>query len=626
MRWYVDITPLGSSQSSPERHCVEAGQWQHALRQVRTHKGLDPQLGNVSIDLVEHGTRVIDPVARMRFDIRVAAEDAAITVMAQDNAAVAAEAITANELPTTGKHSSFHPVGLPGQLQHEDTDPATKVQGKGVPATGSVRPAARAPAPTHSPSTRPAAPAPTHSPSTRPAAPAPSHSPSTRPASQAPRPLAQPERAVFALPSIASDAPTARALRSKPPAGPGADYLVVARRSEEPTEKSPLAYREVAYALPEATSREQAESFLRDRLAEAKQELLSRPRGKLVHMAVFDHFFEGKPLRPPILALAWKDWKGEEPEFSTPSLSMPPPSNKPSFPPSQPKMAAPQSAPPGQHVAGGTRPATFPPPRIPTVPPTSSSPSNGPGQAPLLHHTSSFPPPVLPVSHAQPGVEARALTPPPPPGALSQDWSTLSAPRKESGSSPARPIANVPVHRATPTPFGLETITGVFEAMHDLHFLKTTREGADFIMRLCVEKLHSQVGMIHLYDINRQEFVVIEAHGMAPDRVRLLRTSEKDPFIAQIMGANWPYVIDPELDPKVMMGRWSILAAETKSILVCPIMDARRYLGIIELGITDLGRKYRQSDLDGLAYIANTMGEFIAARGIVFDTSGALLT
>ena len=92
-------------------------------------------------------------------------------------------------------------------------------------------------------------------------------------------------------------------------------------------------------------------ALLRVRFARVRDELADRPRGKLIKLALFDHRWSGQPLRPPVLVLTWKDWRGE-PELLKPSrvsaapvgpgapVPMPsvPPTVSPSVPPSSPSV------------------------------------------------------------------------------------------------------------------------------------------------------------------------------------------------------------------------------------------------------------------------------------------------
>jgi hypothetical protein len=144
-------------------------------------------------------------------------------------------------------------------------------------------------------------------------------------------PPSQPPQVVLAPPSAASVAD-------------GADVLYA--RDGEPTPENPLAYRERTFVVAAGTSADAAEAILRHRFALLRDELASRPKGKLVNMAVFDHRWEGRPLRPPLATLQWKDWRGD-PEVARPPqpVSAPPPS-----PPHAVLPVAPIAAPAAQRA------------------------------------------------------------------------------------------------------------------------------------------------------------------------------------------------------------------------------------------------------------------------------------
>jgi len=89
------------------------------------------------------------------------------------------------------------------------------------------------------------------------------------------------------------------------------------QRSEEPTPKNPLAYRERSFVITGNATPASAEAALRTELAKLQAELANAPRGKFVNLALFDHRWQDRPQRPPIATLQWKDWKGA-PEIAFP--------------------------------------------------------------------------------------------------------------------------------------------------------------------------------------------------------------------------------------------------------------------------------------------------------------------
>jgi len=82
-------------------------------------------------------------------------------------------------------------------------------------------------------------------------------------------------------------------------------------RDEEPTSDNPLTYRERAYFSPQGMSSGTAEAQLRGVLAGLQHQLSEAAYGKFVHLCVFDHRWVEAPERPPLVALEWRDWRGE---------------------------------------------------------------------------------------------------------------------------------------------------------------------------------------------------------------------------------------------------------------------------------------------------------------------------
>ena len=82
-------------------------------------------------------------------------------------------------------------------------------------------------------------------------------------------------------------------------------------RDVEPGPENPLTYRERAYLIPKGMSVGEAEAALRFALADLQQKFATAPRGKFVNLAAFDHNWIDRPVRPPLVSLEWRDWRGE---------------------------------------------------------------------------------------------------------------------------------------------------------------------------------------------------------------------------------------------------------------------------------------------------------------------------
>jgi hypothetical protein len=157
---------------------------------------------------------------------------------------------------------------------------------------------------------------------------------------------------------------------------------------------------------------------------------------------------------------------------------------------------------------------------------------------------------------------------------------------------------------------GVELITDLFEAMHTLHFLRDSLEGAEFILALVMEKLPSAVGLVHFYDINSREFVVVRAVGPGAAKALQIRTSEKDPLIAEAMGGRRAVVIDDaKMDPRAQNGRWALIGS-CLSLVCAPVEQGGRFLGLLALSNPRDGGPFDESDGHALTYMGEQFAEF----------------
>src|SRR5258708_39927083 len=71
MRWLVEVTSLGKDER--ESLHVEAETWQKALQVARTQRGESGPMSGFSIELLDDGCRAVDPMSRLRYEVRRAA-------------------------------------------------------------------------------------------------------------------------------------------------------------------------------------------------------------------------------------------------------------------------------------------------------------------------------------------------------------------------------------------------------------------------------------------------------------------------------------------------------------------------------------------------------------------------
>ena len=735
MRWFVEVNSIGKSEK--QSYCVAADTWQRALQFARGLRADNGPMTGFSIELLDEGFSAVDPMARLRYRVRRAPDDAPLTEVPETmGTPTTPTSVPGSTRPPSSARGSSPPPSTPpsADTTRELPNPASSPHPAADPTTVTPSFAAMLAAPPTE-----VAPAPS---SIRPPAsvrpPTSQRSPSS-PGSQ--RPRGSNVRSSRPPPvERRPSSPSSAAMRVATPA-PVAGLELIFKREQEPDSRAPLTYREYVYRVAPGTDGETAKSLLVAQFEMVRLSLASSPPGRLVNLAIFDVEFTGKPHLPPLVTLMWKDWRGDAvvelprtaarstapqapsqgPERAAPAAPPPPspsahppqqvaqavsPSQAPHAPsqsrqpvaPSQPPQPPSQSR---QPVAPSQAPPQAPPPPSQSRQPVAAvQPSQPPSQArqPVASAPPPSPsrPPPSPASIApatdvvatKPAAQSPSEAPhplsqpptvaaPPPPMAIAGATDTLPsaqaqamaqtldarrevslpvavaivdaqqqpatarsnppAARPASAPPPQAPPPQAPPPQASPPSSrrrdsvppsqrangprmrGDELITDLFEAMHDLHFLRDTVEGADFCLTLALEKMPSRAGLVHLYDIDKRQFVVTCARGPGAEALLMRRHPESDPLIRAAMRKQRATVIaDARTGDASQAERYRVLGG-AKSAVVAPVMLAGRFLGAIELLDPADGAPFTDNEGHALSYIGEQFGEFVATRGVVLD-------
>jgi len=366
---------------------------------------------------------------------------------------------------------------------------------------------------------------------------------------------------------------------------------VMRKRQEEPTPESPITYREVAYVVDPGTSRGSVEALLWAAFRDLSRDLAERTGQKFVQLAVFDHTFDKRPLRAPLGTLAWKDWRGN-PVLTFPLFdgtqaaraSVPAPSIKPvavvrissSLPPAA--AAAPAAAAP---VAAAPAPVDVVPLKVAMTPVSLLKPVE----------EKSDPQAAIPLT--------REKIPSNPPGGARGSRPRLAAVRRRAGE---------------------DLIGELFETMHDLHFMRTVADGAEFLLAAVDSVVPCDGVLIHVFDINTQNFVVVRAKGPGTMQVLTHRTPDSDPFIQAVMRRPGSVAFhDVEKDPRVLGPRWDTLGVKPTRALCGPVRQGGRYLGLLEIANPLGDAPFHQTEQNAIDYVCEQFAEFLVNRPIVLD-------
>ncbi len=113
-------------------------------------------------------------------------------------------------------------------------------------------------------------------------------------------------------------------------------WTLLTQRDADPTSDTPLLYRERSYVVDSGTDINTVEQLLKNAFEMLRAGLATKARGKYLNLAVFDHHWNERPERPPLVTLQWKDW------LSEPALSLVAPSPSTSMPQTTPSSPAPE--------------------------------------------------------------------------------------------------------------------------------------------------------------------------------------------------------------------------------------------------------------------------------------------
>jgi hypothetical protein len=458
---------------------------------------------------------------------------------------------------------------------------------------------------------------------------------------------------------------------------------VLSAREQDPTEASPLTYREYSFWVPMGTTEEVASDVLKAQLKLVDAHLEGAKMGKLVNLAAFDVEFTGKPPSPPLATLTWKDWKGEPiigfpRRGAAPKQIKPPSSPPPSIPRplSQPppasaaNVAVPKAAPVPSAVGATSTAAqpVAPPSTQPVVP--AAAPVTQPGvspaapvstRAPITQPGVGGPPiaaqPVMPVAVVQPVAaqpvattgpstdpmipSARAPTSvrPPPPPATAQP---ASIPPPASVPPPAFPAPAQAPPEIVPTRSSAPPLVG--EGMIRTpsgRFVRGRTTGDELITAL-FESMHD---LHFLRDaLDGGQFCLALATEVLPSRVAIIQffdIEKREWVVACTRGKDASRLLTtrtPEGDTLLRDAArkrralvWpdasSVATAHRyqsvggcRSLIVAPIMQAGRALGALEIMNPIDGMPFNEDEANAMTYIAEQFAEYLGSRGIIVDS------
>jgi GAF domain-containing protein len=207
---------------------------------------------------------------------------------------------------------------------------------------------------------------------------------------------------------------------------------------------------------------------------------------------------------------------------------------------------------------------------------------------------------------------------------LNFESAQLAAPvgdRKSSPDRASRPRLAVVRRRSASE----DLISELFEIMHDLHFMRDVAAGSEFVLSVLDEVLPCEGALVHVFDINTSQFVIVRAKGPHAGGVLLQRMPDKDPMVKSVMRAHrTTSVKDVSNTPRFLGPRWPALGIQPRVALCGPVQQGGRYLGLIEL-VNPLGDgPFHSNEINALDYICEQFAEFLSKKPIVLTADVVL--
>jgi len=199
-----------------------------------------------------------------------------------------------------------------------------------------------------------------------------------------------------------------------------------------------------------------------------------------------------------------------------------------------------------------------------------------------------------------------------------EDWATYVDKEPfalaQQGPRPPRPAEGWATGR---TAIFFEAIDDLFATMHALPHCETTAEAASFCLTAVLRALPSRIGLVQIYDPEVQQFVVVYAQGEGSEDLLMMRTEEADPLITAAMAQGAPRSFHYEEDgsSEQRPANRHAFFGPVRSVLVTPVSDKGRYLGVIELLDPADGSYFDARAENTLSYVAGRFGEFLVRRG-----------
>jgi hypothetical protein len=204
--------------------------------------------------------------------------------------------------------------------------------------------------------------------------------------------------------------------------------------------------------------------------------------------------------------------------------------------------------------------------------------------------------------------------------AITQQSIIIAPEPKVEVPQPTQPAVETPKKKAKRRRASDDLIGELFEKMHELHFSPDMVTGVEFVLGVLNATLPSEGIVVHVYDINTRQFVIVRALGPSPQSVILHRTPDSEALFKK--GMRSPRCLrtpNAKSETAYEDGRFSLLGVAPTSALFGPVSLGGRYLGALELLNPPGNEPFTENEANALDYICEQFAEFLASRPIILD-------
>jgi hypothetical protein len=396
-------------------------------------------------------------------------------------------------------------------------------------------------------------------------------------------------------------------------------------RMHEPSDDSPILYRERAYLVDALQSDVDLEEHLEAELSRIRRDWRHRDASQFVQLSLFDHRFDGEPSFPPVATLSWKDWQGRSEIWvrGVRRSTLPPGIPLDSIPP-VPRPDRPTAA--ERRAIERARPSLPPDDfELPVFEPSEEELRASEAPDPFDAGMDAAPDSIGPdsaledtPSSAEQVVSAEASSS----TEAGDDGSDEAAPDSGPGWQSPHRSGEFPIpvqDELPPAPSSQrvlaseELIGALFERLHELSFVATLGAGADCLLAGLSDVIPCDGAIIHVLDVEAEEFVVMRALGPEQREVIGRRAPGLDSHLSECLRRKSTLEL---LQSDIVRNRatWQTLGVLPRHVLASPVHRLNQPIGVIELCRTTSKGPFSAAQVSALEYACEQFAEFAAER------------